>query len=48
MPLWEDPENKNGGRVTLTLTGTELLPYLMGNSSKFKYLHVILVADYYW
>ena len=28
MPLWEDPENKNGGRVTLTLTGTELLPYL--------------------
>ena len=31
MPLWEDPENKNGGRVTLTLTGTELLPYLWEN-----------------
>ena len=28
MPLWEDPENCEGGRVTLTLTGKELLPFL--------------------
>ena len=28
MPLWEDPENCEGGRVTLTLTGRELLPFL--------------------
>lgn len=28
MPLWEDPENCEGGRVTLTLSGKELLPFL--------------------
>ncbi|KAK8811751.1 hypothetical protein WA538_000536, partial [Blastocystis sp. DL] len=28
MPLWEDPGNKQGGRITLVLNGVDLTPYL--------------------
>lgn len=28
MPLWEDPENKQGGRITVVLNGVDLTPYL--------------------